>query len=72
MIIDGKIWKFDERSPMQGLKHESSPPREQPWLLEKQKLMHLDHFGSVASIEEKTCMGWGMKLSILHQLPTTA
>ena len=34
--------------------------------------MHLDHFGSVTSIEEVTCMGWGLKLSILRQLPTTA
>ena len=22
--------------------------------------MHLDHFGSVTSIEEITCMGWGL------------
>ena len=42
------------------------------WLLENQKLMHLDHFGSVASIEERTCMGWDLKLSVLRQLPPTA
>ena len=38
----------------------------------KAKINALDHFGSVDSIEERTCMGWGLKLSILHQLPTTA
>ena len=34
--------------------------------------MHLDHFGSVTSIEEITCIGSGLKLSILCPLPTTA
>ena len=34
--------------------------------------MHPDHFESVASIYEITCMGWGLKLSVLRQLPTTA
>ena len=34
--------------------------------------MHLDHFGSVTSIEEITCMGWGLNLSIVRQLPTAA
>ena len=39
----------------------------QSWLLEKQKLMQLDHFGSVACIEERTCMGWDLKFSVSYQ-----
>ena len=39
-------------------------------IVEKAKLMHMDHVRSVASIEEIICMGWGLELSILRQLLT--
>ena len=39
---------------------------------EKAKLMHMDYVRSTASNEERSCMGRGLKLSILRQVSTTA